>query len=241
MKPMMKNNLIIFAICFILTFLIVMQLRSVEDDFGHVTLKTITDLQKSVAAERQEISDVKRLIRQNEIKLAEYRKALEEDGSIRDVVENELRNVKVLLGMTDLEGPGIILKLSDSERDLYEGENPNDVIVHDGDVLTILNDLKVAGAEALSINGQRILNTSEIKCTGPTITINNYTYAQPFIIKAIGDPATLDAALKAPNAYARNLREVYGLVVESQVSERVRISRFLGDISMSYATPREGL
>lgn len=236
-----KNKVMIISISFLLGFLIIVQLRSVDDDFGHVTLKTITDLQKSVAAERQDIRDLKRLIRETEEKLIDYKTAIEQDGSIREVVENELKLVKKFAGMTDIEGPGIILKLSDSERELFEGENPNDVIVHDVDVLTILNDLKVAGAEALSINGQRILNTSEIKCAGPTITINNYTYAQPFIIKAIGDPATLDAALKAPNAYARNLREVFGLVVESHISERVRISRYLGDINLNYLVPREGL
>lgn len=237
----LKKNIIILLVCFLLSFLFVIQIRSLQDNYGHVTLKTITDLQKSIDAERQEVSDLKRLIKQSEEKLLEYKVALEEEGSIKEVVENELNTAEKFLGMTDVEGPGIILKLSDSERDLFEGQNPNDIIVHDLDVLIILNDLKVAGAEVLSINGQRIINTSEIKCTGPTITINNYTYAQPFIIKAIGDPTTLDAAIKAPNTYARNLEEVYGLVVESQVSERVRISRYQDDITLNYTSSREGL
>lgn len=235
-----NKNLLILSICFLLSFLIIVQIRSVKNDYGLVTLKTLTDLQKSVNAERQEIKNLKRLINQNEAKFIEYDKALETDGSIKEVIENELRDIKIIVGMIDVEGPGIILKLSDSERELYEGEDPNDLIVHDGDVLTILNDLKIAGAEVLSINGQRFLNTSEIKCSGATITINNYTYAQPFIIKAIGDPLTLDAAIKAPNSYAWKLKEVYGLIVESQASERVRVSKYLGDISLNYATSREG-
>jgi len=240
MKPI-KRNITIISIFLLLGFLIVVQLRTVKEDYGHVTLKTITDLQKSVAAERQEITDILQLIKQSEERLYNYENALEVEGSIKDVVENELNGVKMVLGMTDLEGPGIILRLSDSERDLEVGEDPNDIIVHDSDVLTILNDLKIAGAEVMSINGQRILNTSEIKCAGPTITINNYTYAQPFIIKAIGDPVTLDAAIKAPDAYARNLKEFYGLVVESETSEKVRIPRYVGDVNMSYATSKEGL
>ena len=86
----------------------------------------------------------------------------------------------------------------------------------------------------------KINHFSEIKCTGPTITINNYTYGQPFIIKAIGDPATLDAAIKSPDSYAVGLREVYGLVVESQVSLRVRISKYQDEVALKYVTPREG-
>src|SRR5690606_19334456 len=99
---------------------------------------------------------------------------------------------------------------------------------------------KTAGAEALSINGQRIMSISEIQCAGATITINNYTYGQSFIIKAIGDPDILGAAVKSPESYATILKDVYGLGLEVATYENIRIAKYHGDIAWKYLTPKEG-
>ncbi|SNS24394.1 Uncharacterized conserved protein YlxW, UPF0749 family [Anaerovirgula multivorans] len=231
---------IVTLMFFILGFTIVLQFRNDLEGYSFVSVKTLNDTQGSISKEKEEISNIKQLIISKEEKLQEYQRALEEEGSIKEVLINEIDTMKLVSGFVDVEGPGIIIKLSDSERELYEGEDPNDLIVHDGDVLTILNDLKIAGAEVISINGQRLLNTSEIKCTGPTITINNYTYGQPFIFKAIGNPETLDAAIKAPGSYGWKLKEVYDLVVESYTSDRVRISKYQGDTALKHIKPMEG-
>lgn len=231
---------IITLMFLILGFTIVLQFRNDLEDYSFVSVKTLNDTQGLISKEKEEISNIKQLIISKEEKLQEYERALEEEGSIKDVLRNEIDTMKLVSGFVDVEGPGIIIKLSDSERELYEGEDPNDLIIHDGDVLTILNDLKIAGAEVISINGQRLLNTSEIKCTGPTITINNYTYGQPFIFKAIGNPETLDAAIKAPGSYGWKLKEVYDLVIESYTSDRVRISKYQGDTALKHIKPMEG-
>ncbi|AOY77424.1 DUF881 domain-containing protein [Clostridium formicaceticum] len=225
---------------FVLGFMIVLQFRSDLEDYSFISIKTISNLQGAIDTEKEEINNKKQMILSKEAKLSEYQRALEEDGSIKEVLINEINTMRLTSGFVDVEGPGIIIRLSDSERELYEGQDPNDLIIHDGDVLTILNDLKIAGAEVISINGQRVLNTSEIKCAGPTITINNYTYGQPFTIRAIGDPQTLDAAIKAPDSYAWYLREVFGLTIESYTSDRVKISKYQGDISLKYISMMEG-
>ncbi|SCX88270.1 DUF881 domain-containing protein [Alkaliphilus peptidifermentans] len=229
--------LIIFVIFgFFLTF----QIRNIEEDYSFVSLKTMSDLQDQVNRELEDIKNFRELVIEKENRLNEYKKALSEDGSIRDVLRSELDSVKMISGYTDLQGPGIIVKLSDSERELYEGENPNDLIIHRTDVLMIINDLKIAGAEAISINGQRIIHASEVLCSGATITINNHVYGQPFIIVAIGDPITLDAAIKSADSYGSHLRDFFGIKVESQTSPRVRISKYNGDFAMKFAAPREG-
>lgn len=223
----------------VLGFIITLQFRNVQEDYTFVSLKTISDLQAQINRETKEIENLKEFATSNRNRLQEYSDAIKTDGSIRDVLVNDLKNMKMISGFVDLEGPGIIVKLNDSERDLYEGENPNDVVVHEQDVVIIVNELKIAGAEAISINGQRIMYLSEIKCSGPTITINDHIYGQPFIIKAIGDPATLDAAIKSPDSYSALVRS-YGLTVESQTSPWVRISKYQGEIAMRFATPKEG-
>ena len=103
-----------------------------------------------------------------------------------------------------------------------------------------VNDLKTAGAEAVSVNEQRIMSISEIQCAGATITVNNHTYGQPFVIKAIGDPDMLGAAIKSPESYASLLKDVYGLGLEVEVYENVKISKFNSDINWKYLTPKEG-
>ena len=229
--------LIIFAL---LGFGITLQFKNTKEDYSFVSLKTINDLNNSVNKEKEEIKNLQELIQVRKKNLSEYEAAIQQEGSIKEVIVSEIATMQAITGFYDVEGPGIILKLNDSERELYEWEDPNDLIIHEQDVLSIINELKYAGAEVLSINGQRIIGTTEIQCAGPTITVNGYTYGQPFIIKAIGDPVTLDAAIKSPNSYSAFLRDVFGIIVESQVNPRVRISKYQGSINMKYLTPREG-
>lgn len=234
------NKMIITILCIILGAFIAIQLKNVQGDYSFVTLNTIADLQNMVKREQEEVSNLKEQIALNGNKLNEYEKAIQQGGSIKDVLEKENQLLKTISGFLDVEGAGIIIKVSDSERELYEFEDPNNIIVHDSDILRIVNDLKIAGAEALSINGQRVISLSEIKCAGPTITINNYTYGQPFIIKAIGNKDTLSAAVKSPDSNATILKDIYGLGVEVEVYDSVRISRYHNSISWKYLTPKEG-
>ncbi|NLM04582.1 MAG: DUF881 domain-containing protein [Clostridiales bacterium] len=239
MKNIYQKIILSLMLC-ILSFTMVLQFTYVEEDYSFVSLKNIEDLKTAINKEEEEIKDLIALIEANKGKLREYGSALITEGSIQEVLRSEIDNMKAFSGFKDLEGPGITVKLQDSDRDLYEGEDPGNLVIHDGDILIILNALKIAGAEVLSVNGQRILSTSEIKCTGPTITINNHTYGQPFIIRAIGDPETLDAAIKAPGSYAEYLKNVYGLKIESYVSDSIKIPKYDGNIHFKNITPVEG-
>lgn len=233
------NDLLLGSIFVLLGFIITFQLMHMTEDYSFVSIKTVSDLQNEVNREKNEINNIKELIKNNNFRLDEYQSALENEGSISDVLRTEIETLKVTGGFTDLEGPGITVKVSDSERELYPWENPSDLVVHEQDIVMILNDLRYAGAEAISINGQRLMAHTEIKCSGPTITINNHTYGQPFIIKAIGDPATLEAALKSPESHAFGIREYYGIVIDTMVSPWVRIPKYLGEIPTNFITPKE--
>lgn len=239
MKKHYQKGIVFFAFLLFGIFISV-QLGSIQTDYSFITIKTMRDLQNAVQREKDEMEQIKSLIEVHENKLADYRSAIASEGSIQEVLIQEIVSIRIHSGFYDLEGPGIMVVLSDSDRELYEGEDPNNVIVHDADVLAIINDLRIAGAEAMSINGQRVMSHSEIQCAGATITINQVTYAQPFVIKAIGNPDTLNAAIRAPNTYAWELKEVYGLRVESHVSERVRIPRYQGQRNVQYLTVKDG-
>ena len=109
---------------------------------------------------------------------------------------------------------------------LKENQNPNELIVHDIDILRIVNDLKKAGAIAISINGERLLTLSKIKCSGSTIKVNDTTYGQPFIIKAIGDLNTLKASVISPQSYTNILQEVYGIYIKVEEENDIIINSF---------------
>ena len=141
-------------------------------------------------------------------------------------MEAKLSYYRNIQGENDLTGKGVIIEIRDSDKLVKPGENPNDFLVHDQDLLRIINDLKISGAEAISINGQRYMSFSEIKCSGPTVTINGKTYGQPFVIKAIGDPANLEAAIKSIDSYSYMLNSIYGIKIDVRTSESVVITRY---------------
>ncbi len=123
------------------------------------------------------------------------------EGPLDSELKEELDRARIEAGISELSGSGVEVTLNDSNFSLKPGENPNLYVLHDEDVLRVLNEIRAAGAEAISINGQRLLATTEIRCTGPTIVLNkNKRLAPPYVITAIGNPDTLESSLKMKGA-----------------------------------------
>lgn len=104
-------------------------------------------------------------------------------------------DLRLLLGLIPAKGTGVKVTLEDADYD-PSVQNPNDYIVHESHVLRVMNELKIAGAQGLAINGQRVNSNSYIKCTGPVIMIDGRTFPAPFTIEAVGDPGVLSPALQ---------------------------------------------
>jgi len=156
----------------------------------------------------------------------------------------QLQEARMLAGMTELEGPGVEVVLNDRKRDTIIMDNPHFLsayIVHDSDLLAVVNELRAAGAEAIAINGERILATSRISCGGPTINVGRYErFAPPFVIHAIGDPEKLAGYFKNPDSIYHTL-VFWGLQFDITKKELVRIPRYFRDVTMQYAIPiKEG-
>lgn len=115
----------------------------------------------------------------------------EEDHA--ELVE-EARDLRLLLGVVPAVGPGVKVTLKDAEYNPLE-QNPNDYIVHESHIFQVINELRIAGAQGLAINGQRLTENTYIKCSGPVITVDGRTFPAPFTIEAIGDPEVLSSAL----------------------------------------------
>ncbi|MEL3960436.1 DUF881 domain-containing protein [Lysinibacillus endophyticus] len=128
-------------------------------------------------------------------KRREYEKDFAENEEEYEHLLKEAENLRLLLGEIPAHGEGIRVTLKDGEYN-PNSTNPNEYIVHESHVFNVINELKVSGAEAISINGQRLKSNSYIRCNGPVITIDGKQYPAPFIIEAVGDQETLISALK---------------------------------------------
>lgn len=221
-KRQMKKNLILL-VSFLLTTVIVMQSREMQDSYIYTSVQSVKEMEEAIRLETDELKKLTEFKAAKKRELEEYEKNYEE-GNLTQGLEEMLRRRKNEAGYEDVIGLGVQVELRDSEKELKEGQDPNDLLIHDQDVLMLINDLKVAGAEAISVNGQRVLASTEIKCTGATIMINDITFGQPFIIKAIGEPAELEAAVLAPSTYGSILKDLYHLQIKVEQKE-VKINK----------------
>lgn len=105
--------------------------------------------------------------------------------------KQKIAKLSKLLASQGKTSSGIVIQLFDSNKSLKSGENPNYGIIHNTDLLDLVNSLWSAKAEAISINGQRITSLTEINCVGPTILINKTRIVPPFTVTAIGNPEKL--------------------------------------------------
>lgn len=135
-----------------------------------------------------------------------------------------------------MAGPGIEVQIADSAKPLGKGENPNIAIVHNEDLLKIVNELRASGAEAISVNDQRLVETSEITCAGPTILVNKSRLVPPFVIRAIGDAETMSAALHLRGGVVEYL-QFYGIQVNISKKPDVQVPMYVGGASYQFARP----
>lgn len=221
-----KQKMVISG-AFIVGILISIYIKTLNPDKVYITLDEKREIENNIEYTKKEILKLKNVLNdQNQI-LEEYKKALQDSSkSAMDLMNEELEYYKMLSGYSDVSGTGVIVTISDSQKELESGQNPNDLIVHDIDVLRILNDLKKSGSKAISINGERVLPNSKIKCSGATITVNETTYGQPFIIKAIGNIDMLKASVISPDSYANLLKDVYGINVQIEEKKDMVVNSY---------------
>ena len=232
-----KYYLFILTICF--GFLITIQLKANTSSEGIVTIQRLLDMDKDVNNVEIEINNLEKSILEHKKKLNEYEVSYNLSGSIYTSMREELSKVRYQADLEKVGGPGIIITLNDSIKDLENVEHPELYLIHDIDVLEIINELRAAGAEAISINNERIIGSTNIKCGGPTINIDGKRHATPFVIKAIGDPKVLEASVLAPDSYI-DWMEYNEIIIEVEIAESIVIDEYRKDLRIDYQKIFEG-
>ncbi len=236
-----KFQISMSVMVFILVFAITWQIKGVRKNSAVESQisNRVETLQQEYKAELEKNEDLLQQIVELQNDLAKYREQVTESGGATKILREELNRAETIAGLTDVTGSGIVVTLKDGGKQddsiIYDSGYG---IVHDTYLLTILNELRASGAEALSINDERILATSEIRCAGPTVSINNTKLAAPFEIKAIGNPDTLENALRMPGG-AIDEAGFYGVDVTIKKSNKLLIKKHTGTGTFKYATPVE--
>jgi uncharacterized protein YlxW (UPF0749 family) len=114
-----------------------------------------------------------------------------------DALREEVALLAEAGGSAPLEGPGLVVTLDDSAQARSPSGDPNDLVVHEADIQTVVNALWAAGGEAVAINGERLTAGSAVRCAGNTLLLHGTLHTPPYEIAAIGEPAELSAALAA--------------------------------------------
>lgn len=221
----------------IIGILIAIQMKIKVESYAPVTINALEITKKEIININTEITELNRIIESKEKELAILDSIDKGDENIIDLLVEDIKNNKMNLGHMSLEGPGITISMYDNPEERPFDFNLNNDIIHDIDILYIINDLKIAGAEAISVNGERVISKSEIKCAGPTIRINERTSATPFVIKAIGDPKQLIASVNAPGTNGDILKNVYNKGFDTTVEDLIKIPGYRGILNFRYAKP----
>jgi len=153
-------------------------------------------------------------------------------GRRHDLDELRLRfdELAAQAGLTAVHGPGVTVELADSTMRESPSGDPNDLVVHEQDLQSVVNALWAAGAEAIAVNGERITATSAIRCVGNTLLLHGTVYAPPYRIAAIGNAATLEAGLRRDAGVERYAvaAEAFGLRFGVTRSDLLALPAFRG-------------
>ncbi len=174
-------------------------------------------------------------------KLRDTNKKLEDilakGTDVTRTLNSELQDAKKVAGLAELSGPGVIVTLTDSKKVPRPMEDPQFYLIHQQDILEVINELRSSGAEAISVNGQRIVSSSAIRCVGSVAQINDVKKSSPFVITAIGEAVTLHDSLNIANGVLDNIRRLDPTMATSEKQLLVKVPAFKGTTSMKYAKP----
>ena len=218
-----KAKLLVFLVFLVLGLMISTQFKNTEQQKNIYTARVedLSERLKVAEAEKKQLA-------------AELESLRKDQGGM--VAHNELERLRILSGAVPVKGKGIQIILDDSKLQKSGQDNPNLYLIHDEDLLQVLNELRAAGVEAIAINDQRIVATSEIRCTGPTVSINNRQSAPPYVIKAIGNPKTMLSALKLRGGVLETF-EFWGIQIKIEQFENMEIPAFEGRYGYEFAKP----
>ena len=225
--------IILGVMCFILVIALVIQIKTVSNNGITITgNQEESNLKSQVLKMKEKYESKYSELEEIEKELEIARQQATSNNTELEELENKIKEYSILIGNTNVTGKGVEITLSDGKVDqnFLDVEN---LIVHAENVLSVVNELKNAGAEAISINGERIVTISAISCDGNVIVVNGEKISSPIKITAIGLPELL-STLERPGGTLERFAN-YGKIVELKKSSNLEIPKYAGVLSFKYA------
>ena len=224
-KNKLVMNITIGITALILVCVMFIQFRIVnETDIAQIESMREDELKEAAVEWKEKYEKTAEKLEDTNKKIEEYRDKTQSNDEAKDLIETELVNAEENFGLTDVNGDGVIVTLTDTDDKVYNWK----------DLLELVNELRAAGAEAISINDERIINLTDIIDVGNRyIVVNKQKIASPYIIKAIGDKIHLKSALTIKNGYY-DLKKKEEYNIEIQERTNIKIEKYSKDVNLKY-------
>lgn len=203
-NPQIKGTLVsrkyytVLIVCVVAGFIIGYSYNVSKDDRNSESIASLytgqgNAYQEDLIEQQERNKELAEELNRLQLTIRGYEQKYTTNEQTYDSLVQEAHKLRLLLGQIPAVGSGLAVTLKDNTFDSLS--NPNDYIVHESHIFAVINELKIAGAEAITINGQRLQANSYIYCNGPVITVDGHQYPAPFVIEAVGDGDNLLKAL----------------------------------------------
>ncbi len=219
-------SIVIFFITVTLVSLMSIQFRTVEESnlLGIETMRE-EELREEILEWKTKYEEVEEKINSNNEKIQEYAQIIENNEHASSLLDAELNEYNMLVGKTNVIGDGVVLKLTDTQYKSYSSSN----------LFYLVNELKYAGAEAISINNQRITNMTEIVTINERyILVNGERIISPYEVKAIGNQQEFDRVLNFPNSGYIADYKANDYEIELTMQSGIRIPAYNQSLDLKY-------
>ena len=219
----MKKGKIVMTItiglmCFVLVYVMFLQFKVVEQtDLTEIETMQEQELREALASWKSKYDDASEQLQETIPKKEEYIEKINSNEEATELLEKDLENANILLGKTDVKGEGVIVTLENNDTSLITAD----------DLVTLINELKDAGAEAISINDQRITNMTDIVLINDRhILVNSQNISSPYVVKAIGNKTYLQSALSLKNVGFIDEYKAYNKNVKLETKNNITINKY---------------
>ena len=236
-------SLILGLMCVLLSYGIAAQIKTINGTGSIMSTNAKeNELRDSVLKSKEKYDNLYQKLEEAENQLEVERANSTQNNTELTDLENEIKDGNKILGLSEVTGNGLIITINDNQDISLNSwfADPNLLVVHDVDLISVVNELKNAGAEAISINEQRLVTTSAIECDGNIIKVNGEKIGAPFTIKAIGLPEVL-INVDRFGGYLDNLRETRYLKVSIEKAtdkKTITIPKYTGILKFQYAVSK---
>lgn len=223
-KSKLAVAITIGIICFIIVYIMCIQLRTIEEiDVTEIETMRETELREALADWKEKYQEAFEELEDTNNKITEYEDKIGSDEEAGELLQSDLEKSKMLLGLTDVQGSGVIITMIDNEEEK----------IISTDLLDLVNELNSAGAEAISINDHRIVAMSDIVDVEEFVMINGKRITSPYTIKVIGDLTYLQSALSIKNGFLDEYK-TNGYTIKMEISDKIIVNKYDGEITLDY-------